>query len=288
MTVCDLSNGGFKCEATAVIGPPGRVFYVSPDSVYVWLNDWYRQNDRMRTQSMVYRMPLDGSGPSALGVSGSPVDQFSFLQSDDKYLNVLVRSDAVGEAMWGSEGAAGDVALMRVPVDSFSDGSETVPRFRYRSLPKAEGYTFQNRFVGDYLLYGNGNGWGSPKNQGHYSLHAVPWAGGDETELELAHSVDRIEQMGSDAVVVGTSASDLIFTAVRLGDYPQVADSYKRRGASQGELRSHGFFYKPENDESGMLGLPITVPGRAGYRHLRRLRSHSVPAQPIASLSGNW
>ena len=40
------------------------------------------------------------------------------------------------------------------------------------------------------------------------------------------------------------------------------------RGASQGELRSHGFFYKLEDEDSGMLGLPISVPGRAGYRHL--------------------
>src|ERR1051325_1356591 len=33
VTVCDLANGGFDCQATSVIGPDGRVFYVSPDSV---------------------------------------------------------------------------------------------------------------------------------------------------------------------------------------------------------------------------------------------------------------
>ena len=31
----------------------------------------------------------------------------------------------------------------------------------YRALPKPEGYTFQNRFVGDYLIYGTGSGWGT-------------------------------------------------------------------------------------------------------------------------------
>ena len=69
-------------------------------------------------------MPLDGSGPSAMGVSGSPVDQFSFLESEDSHLNVLVRSDTAGDGMWGAEVAAGDVALMRMPLSSFSDGSE--------------------------------------------------------------------------------------------------------------------------------------------------------------------
>src|SRR4030095_16818533 len=40
VTVCDLANGGFDCKATAVIGPPGRVFYVSPDAVYIWATNW--------------------------------------------------------------------------------------------------------------------------------------------------------------------------------------------------------------------------------------------------------
>jgi len=268
VTICDLAHGGFDCHATSVVGPAGRVFYVSPESVYVWVNDWVRQGDKMRSESMVYRMPLDGSSPSALRVSGSPVDQFSFLESEDGYLNVLVRSDDVGDGMWGAEVAAGDVALMRVPLESFSDGNESVPPSSYRKLPKPQGYTFQNRFVGNYLLYGTGSGWGYPQNAKGSSLYAVPWSSGEINTLALPHGVDRIEQMGVDAVVVGTRGKDLHFTAVRLGRWAEVADGYVRKGASQGELRSQGFFYKPDSQESGMLGLPITRPSRPGYRHL--------------------
>src|ERR1043165_3324315 len=159
VTICDLSRGEFDCKATSVIGPAGRVFYVSAESVYIWTSDWTRQTDKWREQSMVYRMPLDGTAPSALNVSGSPVDQFSFLESDDGFLNVLVRSDSSGDGMWGAEMADGDVALMRVPLTHFSDGTDTVQPFRYRKLPRPDGYTFQNRFVGDYLLYGPGRGW---------------------------------------------------------------------------------------------------------------------------------
>ena len=164
--------------------------------------------------------------------------------------------------------AAGDVALMRVPLASFSDGSEAVPSSSYRKLTKPEGYTFQNRFVGDYLLYGTGSGWGYLRTVDRSSLYVVHWAAGAMHELSLAHGVDRIEAMGSDAVVVGTDGKDLHFTAVLLGESAEVADSYTRKGASQGELRSHGFFYKPDGPTSGMLGLPISVPGRPGYRHL--------------------
>lgn len=234
MTVCDLSNGGFACEATAVVGPAGRVFYVSPESVYVWMSDWMRPGDQARTQSLLYRLPLDGSAPSALQVSGSPVDQFWFLEGEDGQLNVLMRADAAGDGMWRAEVAAGDVALMRVTLASFTDGSEPVPAAGYRALPTPAGYTFQNRFVSDYLLYGTGSGWGAPQNAKHSVLYAVRWAGGDTRELALEHGVDRVEVMGTDAVVVGTDGTDgkdLHFTAVRLGESPEIASRYTRSDA---------------------------------------------------------
>jgi hypothetical protein len=267
VTVCDLSKSELTCEATAVVGAPGRVFYVSSDSVYVWTTDGAASADD-RARSMLYRMPLDGSGPSALQTSGSPVDQFSFLESEDGHLNVLVRSEAAGDGMWSAEVAAGDVALMRVPLSSFSDGSESVPSESYRELPKPEGYTFVNRFVADHLLYGTGSGWGPPDKSGRSTLYAVRWAGGQVSELQLPHGVDRIEVMGRGAVVVGTDGRDLHFTGVRLDPVPQLSRRYTRKDASQGELRSHGFFYKPDGEDSGLLGLPISRPGRPGYEHL--------------------
>ena len=266
VTVCDLANGGFDCQATAVIGPPGHVFYVSPDSVFVWGSSWNRNSE---FKSMVFRMPLDGSSPSALGVAGTPVDQFSFLQSDDQHLNVLVVSRGKGDGMWQAEMAYGDVALLRIPIASFSDGSDSVPAANYRRLPKPEGYGFQNRFVGNYLIYGTGTGWGYPQqNRDKWNLFVVDWKRGDSHQLPLVHSVDRIEQMGSDAVIVGTDGKDLHFSSLRLGQWPEIVSRYTRKDASQGEQRSHGFFYKPDGDETGMLGLPISVPGRAGYKHL--------------------
>lgn len=266
VTVCDLAGGGFDCKATSVLGPMGHVFYVSPDSVYVWTNMWDREQ---RTSGLLFRMPLDGSGPSALTVSGSPIDQFSFLQSEDQYLNVLVHSQGQGDGMWAAEVVSGDVALMRIPLMSFSDGSEMVPASSYRKLPRPEGYTFQNRFVGNHLIYGTGSGWGYPTEQAKQSnLFIVEWARGNSHQLTLPHGVDRIEQMGSDAVIVGTDGKDLHFSSLRLGRWPEIVSRYTRKQASQGELRSHGFFYKPDGDDTGTLGLPISLPGRAGYKHL--------------------
>jgi hypothetical protein len=268
VTICDLAGLEMKCEATAVLGPPGRVFYVSPNSVYVWVTDEALTREDAPPNSMLYRMPLDGSAPGALGVSGSPVDQFSFLESQDNNINVLVRSEAKGDGMWAAEVAAGDVALMRVPLESFSDGSDSSLPSNYSPLPKPEGYTFQNRFVGEFLLYGTGSGWGSPQKGKRSSLYVARWAGGGAADLALPHGVDRIEVMGSGAVIVGTDGEDLHFTSISLSDQPAVVHSYTRKGSSQGELRSHGFFYKAEGSDSGLLGLPIRGGGRPGYEHL--------------------
>lgn len=266
VTVCDLANGGFDCQATSVLGPAGRVFYVSPDSVYVWASSYSRLSKEL---PLVFRMPLDGSGPSALRVSGSPIDQFSFVQSDDQHLNVLVRSEAKGDGMWSAEVTEGDVALMRIPIMTFSDGSESVPASSYRRLVKPEGYMFENRFVGDYLIYGTGSGWGYPqKVENPKKLFIVNWKGGNSHQLPLPHGVDRIEQLGSDAVIVGSDGKDLHFSSVKLSSWPEVISRYTRKGASQGETRSHGFFYKPDGESSGTLGLPVSLPGRPGYKHL--------------------
>ncbi len=267
VTTCGLAGGELDCEATAVMGPPGRVFYVSPGSVYVWTSDWAGEGGA-RPASTLYRMPLDGSRPGALAVAGSPVDQFSFLESDDGHLNVLVRSEGMGDPMGEAERGGGAVSLLRVALDRFGDGTRAAPASSYRPLPAPRGYAFQNRFVGNYLLYGTGTGWDAPEADVVGTLRAVPWRGGAVAELPLPHGVDRIEALGGDAVVVGTDGRDLHFTTVRLGGRPALAGDWTMANASQGELRSHGFFYRAEGPAAGILGLPVRGPGRPGYEHL--------------------
>jgi hypothetical protein len=294
VTVCDLKAAEFSCRATAVIGPAGRVFYVSPEAVYVWTTDWWYEKNEAWERSTLYQMPLDGSAPSALGVAGSPIDQFSFLESSDGFLNVLVRAQGAGDGMWRAEVTAGDVALLRVPRRSFSDGRDNAPASYYTPLPRVEGYTLQNRFVGDYLLYGTANGRGYLKNKMRPGLFAVRWATGEAHELAVPHTVDRIEALGKDAVVIGTKDRNLYFSPVGLSGSPRVYSSYVRKNAAQGELRSHGFFYKPEADGQGILGLPIREGGSSGYESLFEnsasilfLRNDALNLSEIGALASN-
>lgn len=88
------------------------------------------------------------------------------------------------------------------------------------------------------------------------------------TRIALPHGVDRIEALGGNAVVIGASGKDLGFTGIRLGSRPEIAQRFTLADASQGELRSHGFFYKPDGADSGVIGLPVAGAGRPGYQHL--------------------
>src|SRR5262249_48873495 len=158
---------------------------------------------------------------------GAPVDQFSFLAGADGNLNVVVRGESSGDAMWAPEKTAGSVALMRVPITSFTRAADEVPLGRYTELPAPKGYTFENRFVGDYLVYGTGSSWGYVDSKAERRVFVTRYANADGARsLELGHSVDRIEAMGRDAVIVGTDGKDLHFSSVSLGEEPSLGGRY--------------------------------------------------------------
>jgi len=270
VSICDLAKPELECESTAVMGPPGRVFYVSPNSVFVWTTTRRRGPEATTLASAVFRIPLDGSAPSALKVAGSPIDQFSFLEGADGVLNVLVRSNGRGDGMWAAEVNSGDLALLRAPLASFSDGRDSAPADAYRPLPRAEGYALQSRYIGSYLLYGAGTGWRRPQQTVESLAYAVRYADGVTFALPLVHAVDRIEALGPHAVVVGSDGRDLHFTSVRLGYAPVTTQRYTRKDAAQGETRSHGFFYKPDTEYDGLLGLPIIGAADPASRQLRK------------------
>jgi hypothetical protein len=296
VTVCDLEKPEMDCASTAVMGAPGRVFYVSGSSVYVWTTQWRRNRAVSASvsspDSAMFRIPLDGAAPTALKVAGSPIDQFSFLEGDDNHLNVLVRANGRGEGMWAAERSAGDFALLRVALDSFSDGRDAAPEEAYRPLPRAAGHAIQNRYVGQYLLYGSGTGWNRARRTLSSQVYAVRYAtDAGAQEIPLAHGVDRIEALGSNAVIVGSDGRDLHFTSLRLAATASAQDRYTRKDAAQGETRSHGFYYKPDNDSAGMVGLPIIGGGQSASRQLRHnsaavlfLRNQSLRLTELGAL----
>ncbi len=110
--------------------------------------------------------------------------------------------------------------------------------------------------------------------------------------MPLPHGVDRIEALGGNAVVVGSNGRDLHFSSVRLARHPVAASRYVRKGAAQGETRSHGFFYRQDTEQEGLLGLPIVGGDEAASGQLRRasasvlfLRSQDLALAELGALA---
>lgn len=258
VTSCDLTAADLGCSATAVLGPPSRTFYVSAQGVYLWVSDaWYSD----RPESYLYRLPFGRERPSATAARGAPVDQFSFREDPGEgIINVLVRSDGGGDAMFAPEasGGGGGVALLRVRFSDFGDASRQVPRARYRFLPSVPGWSFHNRFAGDYILYGAGTDGGLARSH----LIAARLRDGRVTRLTVPHSVDRIELLGRDAMVIGGTPRGLGFSTIELdGGAPDLGDRYVHPDSAEGESRSHAFFFSPDpgspDGASGTVGLPV-------------------------------
>lgn len=288
---CDLAVTPMQCESTAVLGPAGRVFYVSEDAAYVWTTPWNLPSEKPNA-SALFRIPLDGTAPSALKTSGSPITQMSFLQRDG-WLNVLVGSEADGEGMWSSHSMAGELALLRVPLNAFGDGRSAARRSDYRALPGIDinEYDLENRFVGDWLLYGTGEPWGRNRQSDVVPAYALRYAesAAPVQKLPVNHWIDRIDALGRDAILVGSREDDLLFTSLRLGQRAHPVSTYVQRNATQGDERTHGFFYKPRGEDEGIVGLPVLKfddEGNSEAAAVLYLKNRSLRLDALGMLDG--
>lgn len=259
VTRCDLATLPIHCTATGVLGPTGREFYVARDAVYVWTQQ-RGGGDGVPPEATVLRLPMTGGPASALRARGTPIDQFSFLESGGT-LNVLLQSDGRGGGMWGAEHGQGRMALLRVPVTAFGDNRRVAPTSAYRLLPEVPAGNRQNRYIGPWLLYA-GTAWGQGGVGPQAYALRIDATGAPTYALSPPHGVERIEALGEDAVLVGSRDKDLVFSAVSLaGGVFGIRDSHVLAGTEQGERRSHGFYYRNDGARDGVIGLPVTRRG---------------------------
>ncbi|WP_426735003.1 beta-propeller domain-containing protein [Myxococcus faecalis] len=276
---CDLDAAEFTCTASALMAPVSRTFYVSWDAVYLWVSpgfEWWTVEGGARSttpDSVVYRLPLDGGEPGALRARGAPIDQFSFRQNEDGHLDALLVATGQGDSMWGPELTRGDgrFALLRAPVAAFDAELHGLRAEHFTVLPGPVTGTLRNRFVGDHVLWGSGDATNQGSSRGEHAVWVtdvrVP---SDVHRLVLEHSVTRLEPLGSTgALVVGQDLFGLRLSTLALTEGgPVRSDSLSRPGATQGETRSHGFFFKPDGTGGGVMGLPVRMQG-GSWSHLR-------------------
>jgi len=291
---CDLTAPELNCSATGVLGPHSRHFYVAASGVYLWLAGGEDQSRRFPFNRYIFRLPFGNERPSAIGARGNVHDQFAFREdAAEGVLNVFVQASNYGGEMWMPQAPPGTIALMRVPLAEFNDGSREVRQRFYRFLPNPTGSSIaENRYIGRHVVYGLS----IYSNQGQVQPAAVAasLAEAVATPFMLGSRVDRIEAMGSDAVVIGSGENgSLGFTTLDLrAAEARQGDVYAMPAAREGESRSQAFFYNPDpatpDGASGVLGLPIARPidgryygiarGAAAMMFLRRRQRQFSPA----------
>lgn len=252
--VCDPAGGEPDCRATSVYGPPAQAWHISGTAAYVAVP---RAEPEGGTApgSTLYRLPLDGSAPTALQVRGEPTDEFSFHEGADGYLNVLLRTLPRTDR-WFTSTAEYPLVHLRVPRSSFGDGSRAAPPAAYRTLPTPPPGRFENRYVAGWLLYGSA-GEADQAPAGGWPLYAYhPARGRAPVELRLPGGVRRIDPAGSLAVVVSEVPGGVEHTEVSLAGTPRVGGTYARPGAL--EPGTDAFHARAGASGPPLMGVALT------------------------------
>jgi hypothetical protein len=154
--------------------------------------------------------------------------------------------------------------LLDIPLSDFGTTLRHVSDRAYAGLPPISGGQLENRFVGNWLVYGGRADWSSTAPGTHQgplesSLVTVPvTAPAQATQLRLPHNAIRIERAGNDAVVTGYGGPEgLSLSYVSLGRaQPRVASTTLLPRRFESEGRSHAFNAWVRADGSGLIGIP--------------------------------
>ncbi len=267
VATCPLNVEKLVCSANSFFGPEALHLYVSNDAVYLWLNsdgwafNYFLMNDRYvrrvarnRRESysdiddlaVVYRIPIDGSEPGAIQVFGWPMNQFSFRETSNS-LQIFVRDT---ESRRGSQ-----PGILTIPLEQFSPLVTELDFSNYQALPRLHGYAESNRFIGNYLLYGDIEYLGDDvrvtlmvKNLESNSA---------TTGFPINHQIERIEPFGERAIVIGTDETTALgITPLNLATQPELSQTTWLNRAIQADERSHSFNFLLDGSMD-VFGLPV-------------------------------
>jgi hypothetical protein len=255
LTVCGLASGAPDCRATVVYAPRNVAQHVSATAAYVWTLQWRGHDDEsdVPDRSMLYRIPLDGGAPTALGVSGQPGGQHAMEETAAGELHVLLAEGRLpvdrAPAEWNS------VVLLRAPLSWFGDGSRSVGDDAYRAFPNPGSTTLHSRFVGDWIVYGTETGTGAYGSWEEGRAFAVR-RDGAAAPLPIPVQGWLIGIDATDeGALVATSADWIRYQPLRLGAQAQLGEPFTRPAQHAWEAEAHAIFSQPSGHGPELLGV---------------------------------
>ena len=250
---CELPDDlSIDCQAKSLLGESSRDFYVSRERIYLW------------SSGHVFAISqLDGSA-RAHSAQGQPVDQFSFREVDEalyvgtrRYVTVDGSGEEVADPDWSEAENLGldrfeRLEMVRLPLQDFDNQGAQDLGSKVRVVSDLERYSWwsKNRHVGEWYLFGDGE-----------ELIAHRRDGTRTERIAVGGRISRIESMtGIGALVVSSHGEDMQLESLLLGDEAALVAGATMAQMNEGESRSHGFFFRPDQN-GGVFGLPVVNVG---------------------------
>ncbi len=286
ISVCPLgevAERGLECRTTGFIGTEQTEMFVTPDNVYLWMSsigedDWdayeclplgKRADPSLIAPAAVMRIPVAGGDPAVMGARGLSFDQFSFDEFEGRFRALVSwrRHYCEIQDSDDDEKNAEEVALIDEPRSAFGPIYRQARDSRFIELPSPGVRVVENRFAGDWLVYGGRETysgrpyyWDEDDEEAivQRSAIAVPLRNPSASvRIGQPHNVIRLERVGDDMVVNGYhDLGGLSLSYLELGDGARVASTYRLDDRFESEGRSHAFNSTVNADGNGMLGVP--------------------------------
>lgn len=245
-----------SCRAQGVRGGGQGVRYITRDDVYIWGDE------------RVWALSLEDGSVSMHAARGVPYNQFSF-DLEDGALEVLVSS----AYDYNRREQPRHVELLRLERSAFDMKGEQEVQGTELIKMTWSSYLTANRFADGMVLFSTLD-WN--REESRSALFVVDRETKASKSFDLnEESVSRIESMrGVGALVVSSHTerrdrrilpgkrwfawdSTLRMRAFSLGEQgAEMTSKLEFEHATEGDTRSHGFFFKPD-ETGGVFGLPI-------------------------------
>jgi len=307
-----LATGQLSCEVSTLIGARGQ-FYVSPNAVYLWsantklainYNDiseeqylellasketgqYYYSNTfpNQQTASLIYRIGFDDMSASAVTVTGAPLNQFSFKESNGIFSGLargeLALQDPQRYSPDSQDNLSDAIFGLRFDVDQFSLSAPDIGADNYTLINTNSGHLSANRFSDSsaFIATTDYSEEAGKTNVTIWNMEQNTLSGFDTNYIVTA-----FHPLGESMLSMGFAYQEpenhknnysLVLESWSLEDEPKSEHILQLENYSPIERRSMGFNSRKLN-ESYLFGVPVVQ-----YKNRQQLDDHAWGSEKL-------
>ena len=261
----------FECGATALVSSDNYEYFVSESAFYLWTyalpyelttdfnfdelwNPHYEQPNLSNKddQSTLFKIEHSSSQVTSIRVEGMPIDQFSFQEREDEVFVVAASNPYSQEKT--------DVRLFNIENSDFGTSGldEANQVSSWVSSTGATNNRFSNNWLSlGYFSYISGGYFDKKATiKPEFELTLKSLTTLENVVIDLEHSADRIEPIGSKLFVSGIDKNfDFNVSIINLSDTPYVESQGVFGDFLEEESRSHAFNFSQAHEPVNIAGI---------------------------------